>query len=627
MFREQESAKPAAERSRISHHQVSDKDFDAIAAGADDRAVLRRLRMAERSYRHLALRAVLDVARRQPSAIAPLPPLDTAWDLLVAAEQTDPASVAPVLDRPQTGGWVSRVLRRMLGGLHDDVPLWVDLGYLHCLAVSAAIRAGARFELEVPLRRGILHIPTLGSTRIGEFEVWSVAAVSSDGRSAHAVSSGCTVRIPAGPDRGSAHWDFPIRLRAEHRGRQLAVHLDSVDPFRGFAVPALPEKLDVAVTKHWEALLQSAWTHLVEQDERAALALAEGVLSLVPLPRAERFRERSASSGDSFGSIVLSLPDTPAQFAATLVHEAQHVKLGVLLHLFPLVRDDGRELVYAPWRDDPRPLQGLLQGIFAHFGVAGFWRTYRNTASGAEAAAAHFEFALWRRRVRGALILARKRAEVTALGQRFLTGIETTIMGYLAEPVPPPYADLAELADRDHLAGWRIHHLTPPEALVRSLAGAWREGADPGAVPAPGPSRLTRDGAVRDLDTRAVLIRYWLADRATFRQLERSGQVDRHVTGATSADLHLIAGRADAARGLYLAQLGTPVPGAAAWTGLGLALLSGADRRSAAAARALLARPELVRAVSRAVEGAGGGRPPILDLAAWLGELPKLDEV
>ena len=31
------------------------------------------------------------------------------------------------------------------------------------------------------------------------------------------------------------------------------------------------------------------------------------------------------------------------------------------------------ERVYAPWRPEPRPVVGLLQGVYAHLGIARFW--------------------------------------------------------------------------------------------------------------------------------------------------------------------------------------------------------------------------------------------------------------
>ena len=54
--------------------------------------------------------------------------------------------------------------------------------------------------------------------------------------------------------------------------------------------------------------------------------------------------------------------DAPA-LAAALVHEVQHSKLNAVIDIVPLVRPGvGHRRYYAPWRDDPRPPAGLLQG-------------------------------------------------------------------------------------------------------------------------------------------------------------------------------------------------------------------------------------------------------------------------
>ena len=59
--------------------------------------------------------------------------------------------------------------------------------------------------------------------------------------------------------------------------------------------------------------------------------------------------------------------------ASVLVHECQHAKLNAVLDLIPLSRPD-QARYYAPWREDPRPLGGLLHGAYAYLGVSDFWR-------------------------------------------------------------------------------------------------------------------------------------------------------------------------------------------------------------------------------------------------------------
>jgi HEXXH motif-containing protein len=54
----------------------------------------------------------------------------------------------------------------------------------------------------------------------------------------------------------------------------------------------------------------------------------------------------------------------------TLVHEFQHSELSVVPDLTRLYDAGPDEFYYAPWRNDPRPFGGLLQGVYAFIGVA-----------------------------------------------------------------------------------------------------------------------------------------------------------------------------------------------------------------------------------------------------------------
>ena len=57
------------------------------------------------------------------------------------------------------------------------------------------------------------------------------------------------------------------------------------------------------------------------------------------------------------------------------MHELHHMKLNLLMDSVPLYRRGSGELFYSPWRDDPRPLSGLIHGLFAGVAVTNFWRT------------------------------------------------------------------------------------------------------------------------------------------------------------------------------------------------------------------------------------------------------------
>src|SRR6185312_14082905 len=97
-----------------------------------------------------------------------------------------------------------------------------------------------------------------------------------------------------------------------------------------------------------------------------------------------------------FGSAIIARPSDAASLAEALVHEFHHIRLGGLLHLTRLHEEDPRERFYTPWRDDPRPIGGVLQGVYAFFGVTAFWRVLAHASMKAPDRRAVFEFAYWR---------------------------------------------------------------------------------------------------------------------------------------------------------------------------------------------------------------------------------------
>ena len=88
------------------------------------------------------------------------------------------------------------------------------------------------------------------------------------------------------------------------------------------------------------------------------------------------------------------------------------------------------------------------------------------------------------------------------------------------------------------------------------------------------------------------------------------------VPGAISADLAWAAGRATEAADGYRAQLAEDPDDVSALVGLGLALVA---RSTGPAARALLHRPELVRAVHRTLRTGPAPTPSIEAVAGWIG--------
>jgi HEXXH motif-containing protein len=634
---------------------------DQLAAGRPDAAAVHALLAAERSHRAVLLRAVLDHARAAGgAAVGPLACVDEAWDVLVAAERADPEQVTHLLGRPQVGAWAAHSLRRLgrvtaegepvvptvlappaatpAGAVGiDEAPLWAHVGQLHTLAAAAAVRAGLRVRLDVPCWFGQVVLPTLGSARGPYWNVWEPATVAVDGGTFWVGTS----RWRAGP---TAHTDEPAKalggatwrgqpfLRVGPTAHRLTVDIDDSSFYRLGRGLARPARVKPTTLRRWELLLDEAWAALRATDSSYSSALALATTSLVPLPPEGGARVYSASSGDALGAVAISEPDTALDLAAALVHEFGHAQLGVLLHLADLVAAPGgpeEHTLYAPWRDDPRPLSGFAQGTFAFFEVTGFWRGRARMSTGVPAARAYFELALWRRRVRAAVRRLRAHPALTPFGARLFDGVAATIAGWTREPVPPDLEALARTASIDHLARWRAHHIAPPTALVDALVNGWRTDR-----PLPAAERgvwlqadsVAIDGHARDLDALAAASRMWLTNRDRLRQLTDdalaspgSWMAQTAVPGAAAADLALISGRRDVARAAYLAELAGGRPRSGALTGLGR-LMAGSGEP--AAARALLGRPEVVRAVLVALTE--GGEPPSpTRLAGWIGgQLP-----
>src|SRR5262249_53080652 len=135
-----------------------------------------------------------------------------------------------------------------------------------------------------------------------------------------------------------------------------------------------------------------------------------------------------------------------------------HAKLAALMDLFRLV-EPGGELYYAPWRTDPRPLPALLQGAYAHLGVAGFWRIQRRLECEAGLARrAEVEFARWRAAAEQATRAILESGRLTSIGSEFVTAMAERLTRWRDEPVPPgAQAEAARLL-HDHHARWRVRN-------------------------------------------------------------------------------------------------------------------------------------------------------------------------
>ncbi|WP_346176346.1 HEXXH motif domain-containing protein [Streptomyces cuspidosporus] len=563
----------------------------------------------------LLLRALTQLASTHPQVPGPLPAPREAWRLLIRAERRSPSSVARLLLHPQAGAWLSRCLRRLRGVAEeaaDEVPLWLETGYLHTVAASAALLAGIDFRIAVGVRDGGVMLPALGFADLPGHDS-PVAEIVADHAAGRAVRAGShTVPLPSDLTRDAEGWHPLRRLHGRHPDHPCSPYLDDLDPYRDFLRPAAPARLSAPELRRWQDHFDSAWALVARQSNVDPAGVAGCLVSVVPVRYPARAEPFSASSPEACGCVLLNPPTDSATLAASLIHEAQHIKLSALLDLVPLMHGGMEENHYAPWRADPRPLRGLLHGVYAFLGVTAFWQAHRQVVADERVrAVSDFEFALRRAQTSRGLRTLQAHAELTALGDRFVRGIEGRLAAWLIEPVPEGPLRAAEDLNLDHRLLYRLHHLRPDPERTEQWAKAWRLGRPaPDVLPAT-VLRACRTAA----SARPALIRLRLRDPEDFALLRKNPE-EHPFDGTVAplrADLDWAAGDTAAALRGYHDRLTERPDDLPAWSGLALTLPAGPAKE------ALLDCPEVVLAVHRALSGPVGGGPDPVALARWIG--------
>ncbi|MFI5897425.1 HEXXH motif domain-containing protein [Actinoplanes sp. NPDC051513] len=534
-------------------HHIPVDQLAELCDGGGSAATIGTLWAGQRSRRLLLLDTVRETLD-DPADMGPLPPAAGAWSAWAAADDAAPAACRRLLLHPQVGSWAAYTLRRKRGRATSGEELWADAGVLHTLALVATARAAASWGTSVPVRHGRVMLPTLGMASLAE-DGTAVAQAECAGGEMRLRLGNRTVVVPADPAREADGW-WPLRRLRVGGDPTLSVFLDDIDPFRELADPVAPDRLDEAAMARWQELLEGAWAILCRDHTETARAFAAGVVSIVPLPVDELGTTRSASTGEAFASMMISPPVDEVDLAVSMVHEFQHIKLGGLMHLLPMTADDGEPVHHAPWRDDPRPLGGLVQGVYAFFGIADFWRARRHVSAGLYRRIADFEFAYAREQVREALAELNAAGGLTGAGRQLVTGLAERLRSWQTEPVDPVAAADAGVLCASHRAEWRLRHLHPDAEQVRSLAAGWQADAPAG----PGPLRAAVEPA-------PAAVRWSLSwqDLARDHLVGRTGRAD-----ATASDLAVLAGNREAAGQAYRRAIAADPHDLHAWAGLSL---------------------------------------------------------
>ncbi|WP_018680876.1 HEXXH motif domain-containing protein [Actinokineospora enzanensis] len=405
----------------MSPHRLPASALLAIGRGAADVPTLLAAARGRVSRTWLLLKAIVVLAeeRSHPGAAA-------AADALAALRGL---SATEVLRYPEVSSWASATVRRLMG------PDWVTarVDRLAVLPAVAAVSGGT--DVEVSVRAD----PEVRLPGLGRF------VLPSPGQTTIVVRAG--VAGVAGAD-----WRPVTRIGLDDPVWSVALDdmsdVSGPDHGLGGVLPA----------ESWESVLRAGWW-VLDDHPGVADTVAALVRTLVPLPHSTS-GPVSAALTTAFGAIALVRPTSGVAFALTLAHESRHVAITAVADLFPLFKDGGEAVFYAPWRSDPRPAFGVLHGIHAHLGVARFWA--RRLAVGADPAIAEIELARWRSAASLALDALTSAAEPTEAGSLLLTGMADEAAELADIPVSATARAEADTRNHAHLARWEHAHGPAP---------------------------------------------------------------------------------------------------------------------------------------------------------------------
>jgi uncharacterized protein len=413
---------------------LSDSQFTDLAAGFGTAGTV-----------DLLARHQLAVNRELLAAVWRQSPHDslgeTAWETLATLDTAAQESVDTVLAHPYVRPWAVEVLRGDAG----DGGTAAMRGVAE-IAAAAAVRAGRPARVTVPVHDGVLRLPTLGTLAV-EDAAEAEVRVSGDGFTVTAAG-----RDLALPSKGTGPEGWHGSRRHELDG--WAVTVEDTDPLRDCHGHPAQTRLTEDEAEAWRTNLLDAWDWIRRELPAYAPGIASGLRVITPLRPSPDGSDISSAARDAFGAVAIALPAGPELLALLLVHEFQHVKLGALLDLTDLYDPSCERLFYAPWRPDPRPLEGLLQGTYAHLAVIDFWRAQWRSTTGERSRAAETHFARWRDQTAEAVETLAGSGALTPLGERFVAGMREAVRRLLADEIGEEALLAARRAAEEHQAVW-----------------------------------------------------------------------------------------------------------------------------------------------------------------------------
>ncbi|WP_254409823.1 FxsB family cyclophane-forming radical SAM/SPASM peptide maturase [Streptomyces sp. AC495_CC817] len=401
-----QSARPA-----LADHHLAE-----LATGRGSGAIVDLL-----ARHQLALaRELLGLVRHETTLAPAAEDSQEAWDTLTALDAEAPEAVDRVLAHPYGRSWALSAL----GARPAPTPTAGVTGAAATaargtaeIAAAAALRAGRRASVVVPVHAGLLRLPTYGTLTVEAGTERVLVRTDVDGCTVRA--GGRTYAIPRS-GRADPAWRGSRRFELDG----WSVTLEDTDPWRDcHGHPAHP-RVSEDEAEAWRSDLTAAWAWIRRELPEYAPGIAAGLRTITPLTPSPEGADISSAARDAFGAVAVARPSAPETLALLLVHEFQHVKLGAVLDLVDLYDPACTTLFYAPWRPDPRPLEGLLQGTYAHLAVVDFWRARWRGGGGPDA---ETRFSRWRDQTAEAVGTLADSGALTETGKRFVAGVREAL--------------------------------------------------------------------------------------------------------------------------------------------------------------------------------------------------------
>ncbi len=400
-------------------------------------------------------------------------------------KQLPPALLSRIISYPSFGEWCEVANALLVRQAHINLPdgqISSHLGLLGNFALAGALEQEWDFELALWLDdRAYLPLPTLHCTIIAplNFAGTRVQCRAKPGHrliiSQNSLHEQC-IRIDDSSDDLTAIGSvFNIRHAPLLANR---FELNDYDPLLehniGFQREQRFERVDKSSLQRWRTSTQAAWDLLQVVHPAYSSEVDQYVSVIVPLLSQSANVHVSCSFPETYGMVQMSWSERVSQLAEALVHEYHHNKLNTLFDLDPLIIDtSGAAVYYSPWRDDSRPLQGLLHGIFAFQSVTHFWLAYLNRSLPEHQWAEH-EYVRRRAQTLTAVEALLDQAELTEVGEVVVSEIKRQLlaMPQLSISLSAQRQVQDELAS--HRLRWQLRYRNAEQKEQAILDSLWR---------------------------------------------------------------------------------------------------------------------------------------------------------